>query len=289
MHQDAVAIIGFLAMPKTMKEYAEDPKFCAFRCQLFHSSLSHILETLRPAMTKPEVAKFRDGHFQQVIYGLGPYIADYEEQVLLAYILWFEFGIISNLIGFKQWMGDDLKALMKVYLAAIEGHNFATSYAKIPSPRALWMRLKMPSSVIITTTQFLQSLAQFPPSCCHANIPLSTTPILFCDLVLPMDSAHLSLRANISRLSKSHGGTQANTKHSVRSAHVDFANHWMLDNTCLAAELEALSLADTDSNNNSNVQVHPLPSSVANEVQVAVDHGLTILQAHTWLAQTVCE
>ncbi|KAG1724585.1 uncharacterized protein EDB91DRAFT_1255178 [Suillus paluster] len=81
-HRDAVAIIGFLAMPK---EYAEDPKFRAFRHQLFHSLLSRILETLRPGMTKPEVAKFGDGHFGWVIYGLGPYIADYEEQVLLAY------------------------------------------------------------------------------------------------------------------------------------------------------------------------------------------------------------
>ncbi|KAG2343983.1 hypothetical protein BDR05DRAFT_975684 [Suillus weaverae] len=34
-------------------------------------------------MMKPEVAQFRDGHYQCVIYGLGPYIADYEEQVLL--------------------------------------------------------------------------------------------------------------------------------------------------------------------------------------------------------------
>ncbi|KAG1732554.1 hypothetical protein EDB19DRAFT_2003517 [Suillus lakei] len=162
-------------------------------------------------MTKPEVAHFGDGHFRRVIYGLGPYIADYEEQVLLACIvrgwcprclaprnnldndaldrfeegtlgeLWDDYGIVGNLIpftnnfpradinqliapdilhqlikgafkdhliawvedylevtygkpsfsglqrfpegrGFKQWTGDDSKALMKVYLPAIEGH-----------------------------------------------------------------------------------------------------------------------------------------------------------------------
>ncbi|KAG1759770.1 hypothetical protein EDD22DRAFT_955544 [Suillus occidentalis] len=66
-HRNAVAVIGFLTMPKTTKE--------------------HILERLRPRMTKPEVAKFGDGHFRRVIYGLGPYIADYEEQVLLACIV----------------------------------------------------------------------------------------------------------------------------------------------------------------------------------------------------------
>ncbi|KAG2353055.1 hypothetical protein BDR07DRAFT_1454708 [Suillus spraguei] len=38
-------------------------------------------------MMKPEVVCFGDGHYRRVIYGLGPYIADYEEQVLLACII----------------------------------------------------------------------------------------------------------------------------------------------------------------------------------------------------------
>jgi hypothetical protein len=38
-------------------------------------------------MSTPEVMHFRDGHYRQVIYSLGPYIADYEEQVLLACIV----------------------------------------------------------------------------------------------------------------------------------------------------------------------------------------------------------
>lgn len=38
-------------------------------------------------MTSPEVVRFGDGHYRRVIYGLGPYIADYEEQVLLACIV----------------------------------------------------------------------------------------------------------------------------------------------------------------------------------------------------------
>ncbi|KAG1766034.1 hypothetical protein EV702DRAFT_1182386 [Suillus placidus] len=77
-HHGAVAVIGFLALPKSFRN---------FRRQLFHSSLSFILKNLEPAMTKPEVARFGDGHHWCVIYGLGPYIADYEEQVLLACIL----------------------------------------------------------------------------------------------------------------------------------------------------------------------------------------------------------
>jgi hypothetical protein len=35
-------------------------------------------------MTTPEIARCADGHFRRIVYGLGPYIADYPEQVLLA-------------------------------------------------------------------------------------------------------------------------------------------------------------------------------------------------------------
>ncbi|KAG2058779.1 hypothetical protein BDR06DRAFT_980191 [Suillus hirtellus] len=215
VHHDGVAVISFLAMLKTTKEHATKA--------LFHSSLSKILNMLKPGMTTPEVTHFGDSHYCRVIYGLGPYIADYEEQVLLACIvcgwcpkcmascedlnkdvlrhcheytealiqegslgdLWDDFGIVRELVaftndfpradihqmispdilhqlikgafkdhlvewvdqimddidcriaavasfsglqqfpqghGFKQWTGDDLKALMKVYLPAIEGH-----------------------------------------------------------------------------------------------------------------------------------------------------------------------
>ncbi|KAF8225302.1 hypothetical protein L208DRAFT_1306832 [Tricholoma matsutake] len=38
-------------------------------------------------MMTPEVVRFPDGHSRKVIYGLGPYIADYPEQALLACIV----------------------------------------------------------------------------------------------------------------------------------------------------------------------------------------------------------
>ncbi|KAG1763066.1 hypothetical protein EDD22DRAFT_979549 [Suillus occidentalis] len=183
----------------------------------FHCSLSAILSTLKPAMTEYEVLHCADSHFRRIIFGLGPYIADYEEQLVLSCTvknwcpkclahwgdldgggnlphtqehtdllvsehidsdtLWHEFGIpftndfpranIHKLIsfdllhqlvkgafkdhlvdwvlndidrriaavasftglrrfpsghGFKQWTGNDSKALMKVFLLAIEGH-----------------------------------------------------------------------------------------------------------------------------------------------------------------------
>lgn len=46
-----------------------------------------ILKNLRPAMTVPEVIYCFDNHFQRVIYSIGPYIADYPEQALLACIV----------------------------------------------------------------------------------------------------------------------------------------------------------------------------------------------------------
>ncbi|KAF8124221.1 hypothetical protein EV363DRAFT_1403324 [Boletus edulis] len=54
----------------------------------FPLSLSKILETLKPGMMVPEVTMCMDGHYRKVVYGLGPYIADYKEQVILAGIVW---------------------------------------------------------------------------------------------------------------------------------------------------------------------------------------------------------
>ncbi|KAG1727914.1 hypothetical protein EDD22DRAFT_982741 [Suillus occidentalis] len=51
-HCDALVIIGFLSIPKTTRKYAHDDSF--------HS------------------------HFRRIIFGLGPYIADYEEQLVLS-------------------------------------------------------------------------------------------------------------------------------------------------------------------------------------------------------------
>ncbi|KAG2355217.1 hypothetical protein BDR07DRAFT_1453834 [Suillus spraguei] len=67
-HRDALVIIGFLAIPKSI-------------------SLSAILSSLKPVMTTYEVVRCGDGHFRRVIYSLGPYIADYEEQLVLSCVV----------------------------------------------------------------------------------------------------------------------------------------------------------------------------------------------------------
>ncbi|KAH6901585.1 hypothetical protein BKA70DRAFT_1157797 [Coprinopsis sp. MPI-PUGE-AT-0042] len=86
-HRNALSLIGFLAIPKSSREYSNDPTFRKFRRQLFHTSLKHILSTLKPYMMKPKVTMCPDGHFRRVVYALGPYIADYPEQALLACVV----------------------------------------------------------------------------------------------------------------------------------------------------------------------------------------------------------
>ncbi|KAF8154657.1 hypothetical protein B0H34DRAFT_809194 [Crassisporium funariophilum] len=73
-HRNTVIPIGFLAIPKSDRKYDDDPAFRKFKRQLYHSSISAILSTLKPAMSKPAVYRCPDG----------PFIADYPEQVMLA-------------------------------------------------------------------------------------------------------------------------------------------------------------------------------------------------------------
>ena len=60
--------------------------FRKFQRQLFHSSLAHIFQPLKPGMMKPEIVRCPDGHYQRALYSMGPYIADYPEQALLTCI-----------------------------------------------------------------------------------------------------------------------------------------------------------------------------------------------------------
>lgn len=106
-HVNGVSLAAFLAIPKSVlsllvavvlshtnkihliadKQYSGSLKFRVFRRQLFHSSINHILQSLRPAMKTPVIRRCADGHFRRIIYGLGPSIADYPEQALLGCIV----------------------------------------------------------------------------------------------------------------------------------------------------------------------------------------------------------
>ncbi|KAG1845610.1 hypothetical protein C8R48DRAFT_750725 [Suillus tomentosus] len=408
-HRNAVVVIGFLAMPKTTKEHASDPHFRKFRRQLFHASLSKILERLRPGMTKPEVAKFGDGHFRRVIYGLGPYIADYEEQVLLACIvrrwcprcmspnydldaagalprcqayteelvsvgtyleLWDEFGVVADLPftndfpradicqliapdilhqlikgtfkdhlvdwvhkyllqthgardaqrilddidhriasvapfaglrrflqgrGFKQWTGDDSKALMKVYIAAIEGHvpveivrtfraflEFCYIVRKNTITEGTLEKLQDATSrfhhyrkiFLETDTVSTFSLPrQHSVSHYLQLIRLFGAPNGLCSSIT--ESKHIKAVKNPWRRSSKYNalGQMLVTNQrldKLAAARVDFTSRGMLDGTCLSAALDALYF----------------DMSVPEDDIDGVDPGPTVLQAHTRLART---
>ncbi|KAI5995262.1 hypothetical protein F5J12DRAFT_896477 [Pisolithus orientalis] len=55
-------------------------------------------------MTKPTVMWFGDGHYRRVIFGLSPYITDYEEQVLLACIVQ---GWCAKCLAMRQELDTD--------------------------------------------------------------------------------------------------------------------------------------------------------------------------------------
>ncbi|KAH9915818.1 uncharacterized protein B0H18DRAFT_1107822 [Fomitopsis serialis] len=87
-HRDALVLIGFLSIPKSNRVHKKTKQFLKFRQQLFHSSLSAIFDCLRPYMAEQyDVVRCGDGYYRRVVYGLGPYIADYPEQVLAACIV----------------------------------------------------------------------------------------------------------------------------------------------------------------------------------------------------------
>ena len=74
-------------MPTADKQYEDSLEFRRFLQQLFHISLVRILQAIKLWMRKPRITRCGDGHLRRVIYGLGPYIADYPEQVLLACVV----------------------------------------------------------------------------------------------------------------------------------------------------------------------------------------------------------
>jgi Plavaka transposase len=106
-HHNALTLIAFLVIPKSMlktfyyliylihllvhlladKQHANSVEFQKFWHNIFHGSLNKILQPLCLGMEKLQVLCYGDGYYRHTIYGLGPYIADYPEQVLLTCIM----------------------------------------------------------------------------------------------------------------------------------------------------------------------------------------------------------
>lgn len=66
---------------------SDTAEFRIFKKHLYHAAITRILSPLRDAMTRPIVMKCCDGHYRRVVFSIGPFIADYPEQVDLAGIV----------------------------------------------------------------------------------------------------------------------------------------------------------------------------------------------------------
>ena len=78
-----VLILVFVAN----KEDDGSVEFREYRRHIYHDTLAYVLESLREGITTPEVVRYPDGHYRRTLYIIGPYIADYPEQALLACIV----------------------------------------------------------------------------------------------------------------------------------------------------------------------------------------------------------
>ncbi|KAI9430281.1 hypothetical protein H4582DRAFT_2113894 [Lactarius indigo] len=88
-HGNSILPVTFLPIPKTSKSHREHIDFQCFCRQLYHKCLELVFNPLRRYMMVPTVVKCPDGHFCRAVFSLGPYIADYPEQVWLV-------GIVSK-------------------------------------------------------------------------------------------------------------------------------------------------------------------------------------------------
>jgi hypothetical protein len=87
MSWPCVSALNFIDNPTANKKHRGKPAFKKFCRQVYHACLAQIFQPLKAGMTTPEIVRCPDGHFRRVIYGIGPYIADYPEQVWLAAIV----------------------------------------------------------------------------------------------------------------------------------------------------------------------------------------------------------
>ena len=83
-HQVIFLTFFFVQVGPHERTSVEYQQFCR---QLYHACLAYVYQPLKHAMTVPEVVRCPDGHFRCAIFSIGPYIADYPEQVWLTAIV----------------------------------------------------------------------------------------------------------------------------------------------------------------------------------------------------------
>ncbi|KAH9957482.1 hypothetical protein BGW80DRAFT_1185947 [Lactifluus volemus] len=141
-HRNAVIPIAFLAIPKGDRRYDDDPEFRKFKRQLFHASISAILQTLRPGMTSPVIRRCPDGHYRRVIYDLVAFIADYPEQVMLT-------GIVQGWCPKCAASPKDLNTASRPRTTAL-----TDQLVRLLDSKTLWDRYGIDDDIIPFTADF---------------------------------------------------------------------------------------------------------------------------------------
>ncbi|KAH9992964.1 hypothetical protein BJV74DRAFT_795662 [Russula compacta] len=110
-HGNGLLPVAFLPIPKSKvffsasKKHRQTAKFQTFCRQMYHSCLARVFAPLKDGMSTRRLSNVQMGT-STVLYGIGPYIVDYPEQVWLAAIvqgwcpntwdpgtLWTDFGV----------------------------------------------------------------------------------------------------------------------------------------------------------------------------------------------------
>ncbi|KAI9450796.1 hypothetical protein BJY52DRAFT_1125681 [Lactarius psammicola] len=168
-HGNSVLPVAFLPIPKTSKSQRKRAEFQRFCRQLYHNCLEVVFEPLRRYMTTPTVVKCPDGQFRRAIFGLGPYIADYPEQVWLT-------GIVSNWCAKCDVTPDNLDSST----GHQRTHEKTDYLIKSFDSRALWDAFGVYEDVVPFTHSFPR-----------ANIHELLTPDLLHQLIKGVFKDHL--------------------------------------------------------------------------------------------------
>ncbi|KAG1883964.1 hypothetical protein F4604DRAFT_1919772 [Suillus subluteus] len=167
-HRNAVAPIGFLAIPKVERKYDNDVVFRKFKCQLYHASISAILQPLKPGMETPLIRRCPDGHYRQVIYDLAAYIADYPKQLMVA-------GIVQNWCAKCTALPEHLDGV-----GGQRTREFMHTLVDTLSPGLLWDQYGIDSDIVPFTYNFP-----------HANIYVMLMPDLLHQVIKGTFKDHL--------------------------------------------------------------------------------------------------
>ncbi|KAF8999699.1 hypothetical protein BDQ17DRAFT_1391507 [Cyathus striatus] len=146
-HGNAVLPVAFLPIPKTSKHQQKTKLFKTFVQQLYHACLTKVFSPLWPGMTTPEIVHCPDGHLCCAFYGLGPYIADYPEQVWLT-------GIVQN------WCPkcDAHPDFLDCPEASPRSHCDTSTLTTCFDPGILWKDNGIQNNVVVTDIHKLLSL-----------------------------------------------------------------------------------------------------------------------------------